>query len=473
MAIAQRPLLEAVRLTGYDFHPPLWPIVTWCSTHLIGYSEIGIRLPALLSGLASLYLVWVILRKLDVDRQYIFAACLLVAMAPVGLWTSQDGRVYALFGTLYLAGLWCILSRRWLGLAAVSGLLLYAQTVGLLYLAGLWLTGLVVHGDKSRFIRWTDCHHRMTVAIMAGACAYLPWLPVFIQSTGSDFLLAPITLKWVTVAFTQAVFVGTLDHTIMQPLAMGTLILSIAAAALLTIGPVLSAVTAPAFARARALAAAVALRIPDTANPVDRSSIVLMVYALSPVAAMIAVSVVLKNIVYYRPLTPVIVPVLLWLAVTLTPRRLTITSLVIPYIWTLLLLVAMAAWSPASRGGNLQPITTTIAQTAKPGDIIYHATGTSYLPFRYYLPNMTHLLINEDQPGRLLQTELLAPFGVIRAALPDKQPGQTIWFVYARDPIMTSAAVSRMDNYIHSANADLIGTVQSWQFSTIEVYKWQ
>ncbi len=467
LALTRFDPVTMVRLAAQDFNPPGWELIAWPFTRLIP-GLYHARIPALLASLAGLVLVWLITGRLIQQPPARFAAVALAALLPVGFWTAQDGRCYALLSTLYLAGLWFILNRRWLGLAAVTGLILYMHNTGLFYAAALGLSGLAACGDNK--ITWSTikCHQGLIYAMAAGVLSYLPWVPALIQSTSGDFWLGPLTWGGLNYAMIQAAFTGTLGP-VMAAVAVYGIWFALAAAVLLVGGGWLADRIQPATAKVGNLVLNY-LRMPTVtvqADPAERGQLVLMVFALGPLVLLDLASMTYKNLIFYRPLVPAVVPVCLFLAAALTPRRLTLTTWLLPYTAAVLVLAGLIGWDPDRRGGDLDQAAEFITQHAQPGDIVYHATATSLMPFGDYL-NLNQYLLDEQQPDGLLRWSLQDAFDIQRAPLEDLHSGGRVWFVWARDPIVTDQAARRMAGY--TQGAVLVGRVQSWQFAPMEIY---
>ncbi|MGI9100747.1 MAG: glycosyltransferase family 39 protein [Solirubrobacteraceae bacterium] len=90
-------LLEAI--PDSESSPPLYYVLAWLWSQLLGTGEVALRsLPALL-GTATIPVVWALGRRLGGDRAGIAAAAL-VAVNPMLVWFSQEARVYALLALL-------------------------------------------------------------------------------------------------------------------------------------------------------------------------------------------------------------------------------------------------------------------------------------------------------------------------------------------------------------------------------------
>lgn len=76
--------------------PPLWYVVEWAGTRVLGTGEVALRLPSALAGVATVPVAWAIARQLAGRRAGLLCAAL-VAANPLFVWYSQEARVYALF----------------------------------------------------------------------------------------------------------------------------------------------------------------------------------------------------------------------------------------------------------------------------------------------------------------------------------------------------------------------------------------
>lgn len=78
-----------------DFHPPGWFIILWIWGKLFGYSEIVLRLPSVLFGVLTIYITYLIWKKLFSKNLGLIAA-LFLSVNPLHIYYSQETRMYAL-----------------------------------------------------------------------------------------------------------------------------------------------------------------------------------------------------------------------------------------------------------------------------------------------------------------------------------------------------------------------------------------
>jgi len=91
--------------------PPLWYVLAWADSRVLGTGEIALRLPSALAGIATVPVAWAIGRRLSGRRVAILCAAL-VAVNPLFVWYSQEARAYALFVLMAALAMLCFLRAR-------------------------------------------------------------------------------------------------------------------------------------------------------------------------------------------------------------------------------------------------------------------------------------------------------------------------------------------------------------------------
>jgi len=89
--------------------PPLWYVIAWADSRVLGSGEVALRLPSALAGVATVPVAWAIGRELTGRRATAIAAAALVAVNPLLVWYSQEARAYALFALLAAVAMLCFL----------------------------------------------------------------------------------------------------------------------------------------------------------------------------------------------------------------------------------------------------------------------------------------------------------------------------------------------------------------------------
>jgi len=167
------------QIQQHDAHPPLFQVVEWLWLRL-GKGDAYARAPSVLSGVACVWLCFLIARRLF-GRRAALAAAVMAALSYFGIFYSQEARLHSFMTALFLGQvclLLAILERRgkagwglWLaygvaGLASLYTYALCALTVGALGLLYLWLTWR----RHRQFGQWLAVH-------AAIALLFLPWAP--------------------------------------------------------------------------------------------------------------------------------------------------------------------------------------------------------------------------------------------------------------------------------------------------------
>jgi hypothetical protein len=88
--------------------PPLWYVIAWADSRVLGTGEVALRLPSALAGIATVPVAWMIGRELAGRRVAILTAAL-VAVSPLLIWYSQEARAYGLFVLMAALSMLCFL----------------------------------------------------------------------------------------------------------------------------------------------------------------------------------------------------------------------------------------------------------------------------------------------------------------------------------------------------------------------------
>jgi mannosyltransferase len=92
--------------------PPLWYVLEWGITRVLGTGAVALRLLSALAGVATVPVAWALGRELA-GRRTALAAGALVAVNPLFVWYSQEARAYSLFALCSaLALLFCLRAAR-------------------------------------------------------------------------------------------------------------------------------------------------------------------------------------------------------------------------------------------------------------------------------------------------------------------------------------------------------------------------
>ncbi|MGO9322218.1 MAG: glycosyltransferase family 39 protein [Solirubrobacteraceae bacterium] len=130
--------------------PPLWYVLAWADSRVLGTGEVALRLPSALAGIATVPVAWAIGRELEgpPTRRAALVCAALVAVNPLFVWYSQEARAYALFVLMGALAMLCLLRaqreptpRRMVAFAVTGSLALLTHYFAVFLLIGmvLWL----------------------------------------------------------------------------------------------------------------------------------------------------------------------------------------------------------------------------------------------------------------------------------------------------------------------------------------------
>lgn len=91
--------------------PPLWYVIAWADSRVLGTGEVALRLPSALAGIATVPVAWAIGRELY-GRRVAIGCAALVAVNPLFVWYSQEARAYGLFVLMGALAMLCFLRVR-------------------------------------------------------------------------------------------------------------------------------------------------------------------------------------------------------------------------------------------------------------------------------------------------------------------------------------------------------------------------
>jgi len=172
-----------------DFHPPLYYFLThfWLQ---LGRSEWFLRLPSVFFGVATVYLVYLLGKKLFNEKLGLICA-LFLAVAPYHLYYSQEARMYSLLAFLATASMLFLVERKWFAYLLTTTAMLYTH-----YAAFFLLPVQVI---------WVIFWQRKTTSrffqhLFLSLLFYLPWLAQFFKQLGAGSNLVSLLPSWRSVA---------------------------------------------------------------------------------------------------------------------------------------------------------------------------------------------------------------------------------------------------------------------------------
>lgn len=362
--LARLPLSNMWAAIRGDVHPPGWYLIEWVTVHLLGSSELALRLPAALLGVGAVILVWRLALAVGLDRRAAFVAGLLAAVLPAAIYYSDDARMYPLLACGVLGATLAAIRGRWLLFILCCIVACYAQNLGVLYVFALGSVLLI-----QRWRSWRS-FSSMAAALAMIMGAWLPWL--FggllhqVQQVSQGFWLQPVTLPgllWPMLSMT----IGTRLPDALQ-LHFYALALGWSAISLLTARRWL----------------------------MSRPGMLLLSVVFGAPALAGLISVLWRSVYLPRAMLPSTLALcILWawpIMRTAPANKRALRTIAVP-----VLLISLAFYyTPTMARQPIRDWAAIIRQNWQPGDVLYHPAVDSAILLTYYLPDLDYRLMPES-----------------------------------------------------------------------------
>lgn len=170
-----------------DVHPPLyyWLVKPWAG--VFDYSPFGIRSFSTLMGLITVVSMYWIGKKIFNTRAGLLAAAI-VAFSPFAIQYSQEARMYALFGLLFLWSVWFFLraletgkASYYIGWGVLSGLSFYSHYLSLFFFVLFYITYVLYRKifNKKKILRCLFAEKRFWYGVGVIALFFGSWIKIF------------------------------------------------------------------------------------------------------------------------------------------------------------------------------------------------------------------------------------------------------------------------------------------------------
>ncbi len=150
-----------------DFHPPLYYIVLKFWVGVFGSSEITLRVPSVLFGLGTIFVLYLIGKELF-DKKTAIIASLFLATSGLHIYYSQEARMYSLAALLVSLSVYLFIKEKWFLLSIALLLMGLNDYVSLFILPAFLIAG---------YKEW----RKIILASVPLVIGFLVWLPVFIK----------------------------------------------------------------------------------------------------------------------------------------------------------------------------------------------------------------------------------------------------------------------------------------------------
>ncbi|MEN4011220.1 MAG: hypothetical protein ROW48_04245 [Bellilinea sp.] len=441
--LTRQPVFEMVRLLTNELNPPLWEIIAWFMVQILPPNEYSYRLVSFLSAIG----IWILAQKIlsyhQTGKLHQFLTLSLLAVLPYQIWMAQDARVYALMSYLYLLGYWFVIHRKWLGLFACCGLLLYSNSAALFYVASLLIIGVFYHPQN---------RVKTVVIGTGGVLIFSPWIfGSFLSNLSGQYFsgygIPPVNAQRIIEQVSNIFMIGGNNLPLIFDVAR---VMSILTILVLMGGFVIKKI----------------LERKSISISIPLLSVSLL--AVVPLVLITLVAWIYNNghLILYRSFSGISAPLILLIAVHFSSVK--NFSTIILTVFFVIYSATYLFWSPQTKGGYLKEKITLYPIENHSSTVIFHATATSLLPFDYYLDGASHYLLDAELPAWFLIEPLQQAFR-IQKITPHQIPSDSYWVVWARDNHLPPQVHDEMAALVKTAQP--LGVIDYPQAARIEIYK--
>lgn len=203
----------ALAYSLHDFHPPLYHILLRGWILLFGSSEIAVRIPSIIFGVITVYLTYLIGKKLFEEKTALIGATLM-ATAPLHIYYSQEARMYALAAALATLSAYFFISilkkdtlGSWLGFIISTTLMLYSD-----YLPYFLIPIYIIYLVLNRKVIGKATHRAFIPAFLIIFIFLIPWLLIFPKQISVGLSAATASPAWA-----QVVGAGEIKNLLITP----------------------------------------------------------------------------------------------------------------------------------------------------------------------------------------------------------------------------------------------------------------
>lgn len=183
-----------------DFHPPLYHLILKSWVLVFPVTEISTRIPSVILGVLTVFITYLISRKLF-EKGTALIAAILIATSPLHIYYSQEARMYMLAAFLVSMSVYFFISLlkrdsifNWIGFVLSTALTLYADYIPYLLLP----TYIVYLALFRKSIKKTTLLGFIPAFILI-VIFLVPWLLVFPKQLTTGLSAAAVSPAWAQV----------------------------------------------------------------------------------------------------------------------------------------------------------------------------------------------------------------------------------------------------------------------------------
>ena len=172
-AIAARDFSYEGIVTNFmksDNHPPLYYILIKFWTTIFGYSEVSLRMPSVLFGIGTVYLVYKLAGK---NKNLGILSAILLATSPLHIYYSQEARMYSMAAFFATSAIYFLVRQKWVFFSSSILVLAFTDYMPWFMFPVFPIYGFVKHKSKAWFVS-------LLISFVPLFIGFLLWVPIFI-----------------------------------------------------------------------------------------------------------------------------------------------------------------------------------------------------------------------------------------------------------------------------------------------------
>lgn len=184
-----------------DNHPPLYYLLLKFWTQLFGYSEISLRFPSILFGVATIYLIYLISVNIFKERKLGILAALLLATSQFHIYYSQEARMYSMAAFLAALSVYAFMRlaefennfKYWLIFSMSITALIATDYMPVFLLPVFFIYSIIVKKDYKWWLK-------LVMSFVPLLVCGLFWMPIFLRQLAGGAWLLNTVPTWKDVA---------------------------------------------------------------------------------------------------------------------------------------------------------------------------------------------------------------------------------------------------------------------------------
>ncbi len=193
LAIKSYSFLSIFDFVKGDNHPPLYYLLLKGWSGVFGYSEVSLRFPSIIFGIGTIFLVYLIVKKLFKNKNLALVTSLFLATSQLHIYYSQEARMYSMAAFFASLSIYSLITNRFILFSFSVLSLVFTDYMPVFLLPAYFVYGFWEKKEKG----WWK---KFLLSFIPLGVIGIFWLPTLgIQSQGGKWLLSVLP-SWREVA---------------------------------------------------------------------------------------------------------------------------------------------------------------------------------------------------------------------------------------------------------------------------------